>query len=62
MPIYEYRCKSCQYSFEALVRAWSDSEETDCPICGSKETERLLSTFSSKGDVCAPSGGGWGGG
>ena len=45
MPIYEYACE-CGHEFEALVR--SDTEP-QCPICHSKELEKLLSVFTTTG-------------
>ena len=40
MPIYEYRCRDCARTFEALVRSGATVE---CPICGSSSLEKLLS-------------------
>ncbi len=48
MPIFEYRCKECGTTFEALVFS-SNSDEIECEKCGSKETEKLMSTFASTG-------------
>lgn len=58
MPVYEYTCKSCNKSFEKLLRTMSD-EVVPCPSCGSKKTERQLSVFavsaeSSKGADLPP--------
>jgi putative FmdB family regulatory protein len=64
MPLYEYQCKACGHRFEALV--YRSAQPTTCPLCQSKELERLLSAFAmsgsgtAKGDSCsmrAPSGG-----
>ncbi|HXV63001.1 MAG TPA: zinc ribbon domain-containing protein, partial [Vicinamibacteria bacterium] len=44
MPIYEYRCKTCEQEFEALIRG---KERASCPSCQSAKLERLLSTFSA---------------
>ncbi len=42
MPIYEYRCSSCDRVVELLVRS---SETTPlCPGCGRSLTEKLFST------------------
>lgn len=42
MPIYEYRCQSCNVVSEALVR--SGKEPVDCPECGAEESlKRLIS-------------------
>ena len=43
MPIYEYRCESCEHRFETLVRG---SETPACPTCGSRQLARELSTFA----------------
>ncbi|MBU4276177.1 MAG: zinc ribbon domain-containing protein [Proteobacteria bacterium] len=47
MPIYEYKCKKCDHDYEALVMGSADAVE--CPKCGSKKKERLMSSFSSSG-------------
>jgi putative FmdB family regulatory protein len=40
MPIYEYACRKCDHTFEALVQ---NGEAVACPSCQAKELERLLS-------------------
>ena len=52
MPIYEYRCASCDHSFEAFVRP---SDAAECPHCHSLKLTRELSTFAarSNGDSTA---------
>ena len=40
MPVYEYRCRDCGRTFEALVR--SDAGAV-CPACGSSSLAKLLS-------------------
>ncbi|MCU0958843.1 MAG: zinc ribbon domain-containing protein [Pirellulaceae bacterium] len=40
MPIYEYVCKKCHFEFETLIRG---EERPECPNCGDKKLERLLS-------------------
>ena len=47
MPIYEYRCRSCDTAFEHFVL--SRNESVTCPKCGGGEVERQLSVFSSIG-------------
>jgi putative FmdB family regulatory protein len=47
MPIYEYRCGSCDERFEELVR--STDATVACPACGGAQVERLLSTFAGVG-------------
>jgi len=57
MPIYEYRCRHCENSFEELVL--SSNETIACLSCASPKVERQLSVFSSpeervgKGEVAA---------
>jgi putative FmdB family regulatory protein len=47
MPIYKYRCRGCEATFEALVR-WDGI--VTCPHCGSSSLNRLISVpFVSSG-------------
>jgi putative FmdB family regulatory protein len=48
MPIFEYICKECEHSFEALV--YGDNKAS-CPKCHSKKLTPQLSVFavSAKG-------------
>lgn len=68
MPIYEYTCKKCNNIFSALQSIRSSEKDTVCPVCGSKEVRKMLSTFSpSMGSgfplsSSAPACGGGGGG
>jgi putative FmdB family regulatory protein len=48
MPIYEYRCRECDSSFEELVLSTCDV--VACPQCESNEVDKQLSIFSSPGD------------
>lgn len=50
MPIYEYACKSCGHTFDALQKMTEDPL-TDCPDCGEPELKKLLSApnFRLKG-------------
>ena len=65
MPLYEYRCPSCEKTFEFLCLSSKDEEEIRCPFCGAKEVQRLLSAFSSRSSdkggytasACSSSGG-----
>lgn len=47
MPIYEYTCKGCGCDFEELV--FSSDEEPDCPVCGSANSEKKISTVAAIG-------------
>lgn len=50
MPIYEYACKSCEHTLDALQKM-SDDRLLDCPECGKPDLKRLLSAprFRLKG-------------
>jgi putative FmdB family regulatory protein len=67
MPLYEYRCRTCDDTFE-MRRAMSESNEpAPCPA-GHTDSVRLLSVFASVGGTpgsgggasAAPQGGGCG--
>jgi putative FmdB family regulatory protein len=50
MPIYEYACKKCDHSLDALQKI-ADAPLVDCPACGEPALKRLLSAprFRLKG-------------
>lgn len=43
MPLYEYRCTSCEDEFEELVFG---DEVPDCPKCGAGEPKKLMSAHN----------------
>ncbi len=43
MPLYDFACPGCGERFEART---STDAVPECPSCGCKETERLLSPFA----------------
>jgi putative FmdB family regulatory protein len=47
MPLYEYRCQSCQKRFEVLQRLGEDATGLECPKCGAAKLEKLFSTFAA---------------
>ena len=47
MPIFEYRCKKCEHVTSFLEKPGSRGRH-DCEKCGSKATEKMFSTFSTK--------------
>ena len=50
MPIYEYRCQSCNHDLEVMQKL-SDPEFSDCPSCGQPQLKKLISAvgFRLKG-------------
>ena len=44
MALYEYKCKDCGKVSEILV--FADDFIPECRFCGSKNLEKLLSTFA----------------
>lgn len=40
MPLYDYTCRKCDKTFEALV---FNGEAVECPECHDRKVERLLS-------------------
>ena len=58
MPIFEYRCEKCGYTFEKYS-ALQEASGPECPQCGGKKTEKVFSLFSSQ--CGAPSAGTVGG-
>jgi putative FmdB family regulatory protein len=52
MPMYEYKCQSCENQFE-LRQKFSDLPATECPACGGAVTKLIShAAFTLKG-------GGW---
>ena len=47
MPIYEYKCKTCERQFELLRSFREGQTPARCPACGSEQTNRLLSMFAA---------------
>ena len=44
MPIYEYRCSSCDQQFEKLIKI--DAPSPPCSQCGSEDVKKLVSASS----------------
>ncbi len=53
MPIYEYKCNSCDKEFETLVMG---SSTPDCPKCDSQDLTRLMSACGFVSKVTGGSG------
>jgi putative FmdB family regulatory protein len=54
MPIYEYKCQECGKVSEIFLRSLN-SQNAQCPVCGSRKLERLLSaSYALRIDTLAP--------
>jgi putative FmdB family regulatory protein len=53
MPIYEYRCESCEHELE-VIQKMSDAPLTDCPSCGEPALKKKISAAGFR-----LQGGGW---
>lgn len=53
MPIYEYECRACEHTMEALQKM-SDVALTECPSCGKPELRKKISAAGFR-----LAGGGW---
>ena len=53
MPIYEYRCESCEHRLEKLQKM-SEGDLVDCPECSRPHLKRLVSAAAFR-----LKGGGW---
>nr|CRH04507.1 conserved protein of unknown function[Include Zinc ribbon domain] [Candidatus Magnetococcus massalia] len=43
MPLYDYKCNSCEHGFE-VSHGMSEKPELSCPSCQGKEIRKVLST------------------
>ena len=46
MPIYEFFCPACHKKISFFTKSVSSSFEPECPVCGSADLVRVLSTFA----------------
>ncbi len=47
MPVYEYRCKSCETKYEVFYKVKEELDKVKCPECDSQDHKKLLSGFSA---------------
>ena len=47
MALYEYKCAECEERFDLMRPMAAADEPADCPECGSVESRRVISHFSS---------------
>ncbi len=50
MPLYEYKCQSCEHQFEEMQKM-TDAPLTKCPKCAKDQLQKVISStsFSLKG-------------
>lgn len=46
MPIYEYRCRKCKKKFSVLTLRVGERVAAECPTCGGRAADRLMSRFA----------------
>ena len=46
MPVYEYRCASCQKKSSFFLKSINDPLSPVCSSCGGREMNRLFSSFA----------------
>lgn len=51
MPIYEFRCSSCDHVFEELIFRTTEIKDLVCPRCKATGIDKQMSTFASTGDA-----------
>ncbi len=72
MPIYDYRCTSCNSTYDVFHKTREDVSAVVCPSCGSNDHKKLMSVTASpnmggssssvsSGDSCSSPGGCCGG-
>ena len=63
MPIFEYRCRGCRRSFERIVLGAAEKPDAiECPQCGGRGAERLVSRFATSAKSASDDFGGTGDG
>jgi putative FmdB family regulatory protein len=56
MPLYEFICQNCAEEFELRVSFSQTDLQQECPACGSKNSKKKLSQFSSTAKNTTPPG------
>jgi putative FmdB family regulatory protein len=49
MPIYEYECRKCGETFEALRPIGDTGRKLSCPSCGTRAPKKVFSVFAAGG-------------
>ncbi len=58
MPVFEYQCKDCNDKYEIYHKSLSSQEKIECPSCGSEQSKKLFSSFTSVESTPSFEGGG----
>lgn len=58
MPIYEFRCRKCGETFEAIRPMGDTGSSLACPQCGAKAPVKQPSTFAAAAG-CSSAGSGF---
>ncbi len=56
MPIYEFLCQDCNTIFNFFSRRINTDKLPDCPKCGRKELQKVMSTFATIGKAAENNG------
>ena len=51
MPLFDFRCESCHHEFEELILG---QEKPECPKCGQKKVEKLISAPAAPAGMSLP--------
>lgn len=63
MPVYEYECAKCKKKFEKLCKSFASANDpAECPKCGNKKAQRVMSVCSVNGTASEGGSSGHGGG
>ena len=54
MPLYDYKCLSCDHDFSSLRRESEKDEKIACSACGQENAERQLSSFAVGAGSASP--------
>jgi putative FmdB family regulatory protein len=46
MPVYEYRCNSCQKRYSEILSIKDSEDLPACPSCGSEDVQKLISSVA----------------
>lgn len=49
MPMYDFACRTCGQPFEKKLKMSQSSEPQICPVCGSSDTRRRMSSVAVGG-------------